>query len=138
MADAIKVDGLAQFSRNLKKLDADLPKALRIALNEAADVVVGDAKSRVPRRTGRAQASIKAQSTRTAVRVKAGGARVPYFAWLDFGGRVGRKRSVKRAFLKEGRYLYAAYFDKRDSGELQTVLTKALLDVVRQAGLEVD
>jgi len=138
MADAIKVDGLAQFSRNLKKLDADLPKALRIALNEAADVVLGDAKSRVPRRTGRAQASIKAQSTRTAVRVKAGGARVPYFAWLDFGGRVGRKRSVKRAFLKEGRYLYAAYFDKRDSGELQTVLTKALLDVVRQAGLEVD
>lgn len=136
MADAIRIDGLAQFSRNLKKLDADLPKALRIALNEAADVVVSDARPRIPRKTGRAQASLKARSTRTAVRVVGGGRRAPYYPWLDFGGKVGRNKSVKRAFLKDGRYIYRSYFDNQD--EFANVLERALLDVVKNAGLEVD
>ncbi len=135
--DAIRVDGLAAFSRNLRRLDSNLPKALRVALNGVADVVVHDARPRVPRRTGRAQASIKAASTRTAVRVSAGGSKAPHFPWLDFGGRVGRHRSVTRAFLKEGRYLYPAYFRQRDSGEIQTAMTRALRGVARQAGLEV-
>jgi len=138
MAEAIRIDGLAEFSRNLRKLDSDLPKALRVALNDAANVVVDYARPRVPSRSGRAQRSIRARSTRTAARVTSGGARAPYFPWLDFGGRVGRHKSVRRAFLKEGRYLYAAYFAKRSSGEFQRVMTAALLDVVRQAGIEVD
>lgn len=138
MAEAIRIDGLAQFSRNLKQLDGELPKALRIALNEAADVVVGAAVPRVPKRTGRAARTIRARSTRTAVRVSAGGKRAPYFPWLDFGGKVGRKRSVERAFMKDGRYLYRAYFDKSRSGEFQDVLTRALIGVAEQAGVVVD
>lgn len=135
MADPIRVQGLAEFSRNLKKLDADLPKALRIALNEAADIVVKGARPRVPRRSGRAAASIKARSTRTAVRVVGGSNRVPYYPWLDFGGRVGVKKSVRRPFLKEGRYIYASYFANTD--EFGKVLEEALLEVARQAGVEV-
>ncbi len=138
MPEAIKVVGLAEFNRSLKRLDAELPKALRVALNQAADVVVGAAQAQIPRRTGRAAASIRAASTRTAVQVRAGGAKAKWYPWLDFGGRVGRKRSVKRAFIKEGRYLYAAYFRKRDSGEFGEILTAALLDVARQAGVEVE
>lgn len=138
MADPIKIDGLAAFSRNLRKLGADLPKALRIGMNEAANVVVDDARPHVPRRTGKAQASLKAKSTRTAVRVSAGGNRAPYYPWLDFGGRVGRRKSVRRAFYSDGRYLYASYTAKRDSGQLQEVLTRALLDVAAQAGVVVD
>jgi len=136
MADAIRVDGLAQFSRNLRKLNADLPKALRIALNDAANVVVDYARPRVPRRTGRAQSTIKARSTRTAVRVVAGGRRAPYFPWLDFGGRVGRRKSVRRAFYAEGRYLWVGLRVKRP--EFEAALTKALLDAARSAGVEVE
>lgn len=135
MTEPIRVEGLREFSRNLKKLDADLPKALRIALNEAADVVVKGARPKVPRKSGRAAASIKARSTRTAVRVVGGGNRVPYYPWLDFGGRVGRNKSVRRPFLKEGRYIYASYFANTD--EFTKVLESALLDVARQAGVEV-
>lgn len=138
MADAIRVDGLAEFQRSLRKLDSDLPKVLRIALNEAADLVVGEARSRVPRRSGRAQASIKAASTRTAVRVRAGGNRAPYYPWLDFGGRVGPRKSVRRPFLKDGRYIYDGYFKLKASGEFEQVLTKALLGVAAQAGVVVD
>ncbi len=138
MAEAIKIDGLSEFVRNLRKLDADLPKAMRVALNQAAEVVAGAARTGVPRRSGRAQGSIRVASTRTAVRVRAGGSRAPYYPWLDFGGRVGRKRSVKRPFLKEGRYLYDAYFAKRESGEFQDALSAALLDVASHAGIAVE
>lgn len=138
MSDAIRVEGLAAFQRNLKKLDADLPKALRIALNDAANVVVDAARPLVPRRSGKAQASIKARSTRTKVRVSEGGRRAPYMPWLDYGGegRV-RGRPAKRPFIREGRYVYKAYFGARDSGEFERVMTKALLGVAASAGIEV-
>lgn len=136
MPEAIKVDGLAQFSRDLRTLDSDLPKALRVALNEAAQVVVDYAVPRIPKRSGRAARTIKARSTRTQVRVQGGSARAPYYPWLDFGGKVGRRNSVSRPFLKDGRYLYAGYFAKRD--EFSDVLTRALVGVAAQAGIEVD
>lgn len=137
MIEPIRITGLREFNRSLASLDRQLPKAVRLAFNEAADIVVQDARPRVPRRTGRAAASLRAQSTRTAARVAAGGARVPYYPWLDFGGRVGRNRSVARAFLKEGRYIYKSYFAKRDSGEFQRVLARALSGVAVDAGFTV-
>lgn len=136
MANQIRIDGLAEFSRNLRKIDNDLPKALRIAMNEAAKVVVDYAQPQVPRRSGRAARSIRAKSTRTAVRISAGGARVPYYPWLDFGGKVGKAKSVKRPFYKEGRYIYVGLRVKRE--EFTTILERALLNVVRSAGVEVD
>lgn len=135
--EPIRITGLREFSRDLKRLDSDLPKALRVAMNEAAELVVGDARPMVPSRSGRARKSMKAASTRTKVRVKAGGSRAPYYPWLDFGGRVGRKQSVERAVFKEGRYLYRSYFDLRQRGTFGDVLERALLDVARQAGVEV-
>jgi hypothetical protein len=134
----IRIDGLREFSRDLKRLDAGLPKALRMALNESADLVIGDARPKVPTRSGRARKSMRAASTRTAVRVRAGGKRAPHYPWLDFGGRVGRRRSVARPFFKDGRYLYQSYFDLRVRGVFQETLQDALLDVARQAGVEVE
>lgn len=135
MAEAIKIDGLAEFSRNLKRLDAELPKALRVAMNEAADIVVQAARAKVPRRTGRAARSIRPQSTRTLVRVAAGGKRVPYYPWLDFGGRVGRAPSTRRTFYSDGRFIYPAYYANRD--RFTKVLEQALVEVARQSGVEV-
>jgi hypothetical protein len=136
MVEAIRVQGLSEFSRNLRRLDSDLPKALRIAFNQVADIVVADARTGIPTRTGKAKASVRARSTRTAARIVSGGRRAPYFPWLDFGGRVGRNRSVRRPFLSDGRYVYRAFYDNVD--RLPDLLESALLDVVRQAGIEVD
>lgn len=136
MTDPIKIDGLAEFTRNLKKLDTDLPKALRMAFNSAADVVVTDARPRIPSRSGKAKASVKARSTQTASRVVGGSRRVPYYPWLDFGGKVGKGGSIRRPFLKEGRYIYNAYFKNRD--RYAELVESALLDVARQAGIEAD
>ena len=134
--EPIKIKGLAEFNRNLRKLDADLPKALRMAHNEAAQLVVDWAKPRVPRRSGKAAGTLKARSTRTESRVQGGSKRVPYYPWLDFGGRVGPKKSVRRPFIKEGRYIYPGL--SANYGKFTEVLTDKLVDVARQAGVEVD
>lgn len=136
MADPIKIDGLNEFVRNLKKLDRDLPKALRIAFNAAADIVVQDAKPGIPTKSGKAKSSVKAKSTQTASRVTGGGRKAPYYPWLDFGGRVGRNKSIRRPFIRDGRYIYSAYF--RNRPKYAELLEKALLDVASQAGVEVD
>jgi hypothetical protein len=134
---AVKIEGLSEFNAQLKAMDRNLPKAVRIAFNKAADVVVADARPRIPTLTGAARGSVKARSTRTAARVVGGGSRAPYYPWLDFGGRVGRGGSAHRPFLQDGRYLYNAYFRKRASGEFVDVMSKALIQVAKSAGITV-
>lgn len=137
MPTAIKVEGLSEFKTNLKKLDRDLPKALRIALNEAADIVVTGTKSKMPHRSGRAKGSVKARSTQNKARVIEGGNRASYVPWLEFGGRVGKSHGVRRALMSDGRYLYPTYKKASASGEIQDALSKAFVNVARQAGIEV-
>lgn len=136
MAEVIKIDGWAEFNRNLRRMDTDLPKMLRLVANEAADIVVDWAAPRVPTKTGRAAGSLKAKSTRTEARVQGGSRSAPYYPWLDFGGRVGRKRSVAREFVKEGRYIYAGLAANNDA--VHMALIGGLLRVAEAAGIEVD
>jgi hypothetical protein len=133
--EPIHIEGLREFSQGLKRLDDDMPKVLRLGLNSVAGVVVDQAQPRVASRSGRARRSVRAKSTRTAVRVAGGGKRVPYYGWLDYGGKVGRSRSVVRPFNKQGRYIYPAYYANRD--KFDVMLEDALIDVARQAGMEV-
>lgn len=135
-AEPIRIDGLTQFTRDLKKVDKDLPKAVRLALNEAVEIVTDYARPRVPSRSGRARGSIRSRSTRTAARVFAGGRRAPYYPWLDFGGKTGRNRSIHRPFHREGRYLWKGLIVKRD--EFQARIERALVGVVEASGIEVD
>jgi hypothetical protein len=135
MAEPIKIEGLAAFQKSLRKLDADAPKMLRIAFNDATGLVIDYARPRVPRRSGRAAGTIKAKSTRTAARVSAGSKRAPYYPWLDFGGRGPNNKPAPRPFYKEGRFLWKALVVKRD--DLQSALEGALVGVAEQAGLEV-
>lgn len=133
--EPIRIDGLKEFTKNLKALDDDLPKAVRLAGNEAAGLVVDWARPRVPKRSGRAARTVKARSTRTQARVSGGSRRVPYYPWLDFGGRVGRSRSVRRPFIREGRYIYAGFMRQKD--EVYDAYVRALVNVARSAGVEV-
>ena len=135
MTTAIQVTGLKEFRRGLKTIDRELPKALRVALNDVVQLVVDDARPRVPKRSGRARGSVKARSTQSRARIVGGSARAPYYGWLDFGGRVGRRRSVSRPVLADGRYIYNAYFRHRD--EMVPLFEDALVKLCRRAGLEV-
>ncbi len=132
----IQIDGLKETQKALKAIDKTAPKQLRIALNSVADLVISKGRPLVPRRSGAAQQSWKARSTRTESRVSYGGPKAPYMPWLDWGGRTGKNKSVKRPFMKEGRYLYPMISKHR--AEIQGFAQEALEDVVREAGLDVD
>lgn len=135
---SIKIEGLAAFNRRLRQVDRGLTAGVKEAMTEAAELVADTARPLVPKRSGRAAKSIKVASTASAVRVKAGGRRAEYYPWLDFGGRVGRKKRTVRPFDKEGRYLFPSYFKHRDSGRIEKILTDALTGVAHKAGWDVD
>jgi hypothetical protein len=134
---AIRVEGLRALNKSLKALSTDAPKALRLAGNEAADLIVKTARPKVPTgpgKGGHAASSVKAASTRTAARVKAGGPKYPYFPWLDFGGKVGRRKRTVRPFLRSGRYVWKAYGEQRE--KVAATLADGLEQVIADAGLD--
>ncbi len=105
--------GLRELRRDLRKVAPELLPLLRDELKKAVDTtVVPRARAKMPRITGAAQDSVRAVSGGNTVFIRAGGAKVPYYGWLDFGGtlaKVGLRRNEQyRSILKSGRYLYPA------------------------------
>lgn len=147
--DPIRIVGLVEFQRALKALDGESQKRLKVVLDDAARTVAQGASRRVPRRTGRAAASLRAQSSQREAKVVGGSKKVPYYGWLDFGGTVGRGRvsshvakkkavvagKTHRAWIGSGRYMYPAYAANRDS--INKALQNSLTQLVRDVGLEV-
>lgn len=98
----IRVEGLRELQAALKAFDGESQKALRVALNNAVEGIASDARRRVPTRSGKARASIRATSSQREARVSAGKKAVPYYGWLDYGGKTGIGRSIDRPFRKAG------------------------------------
>lgn len=134
--DPVRIQGLRELQAALKQMDGESQKQLRVALNSVAETVVAGAARRVPRKTGRAAASLRARSSQREAAITGGSKKVPYYGWLDFGGRVGRNKTVNRPVVKSGRYLWPTIAANRES--LEKGLTTALADAARQAGFEVD
>jgi phage gpG-like protein len=132
MAAEYYIRGLAEFKAALRQIDNDLGGELRKGLNEVAQVVVDAARQDVPRRSGRAQASMKAGSTQNAAQIKVGGTAAPYYPWLDFGGAVGRNKSVTRPFIQKGRYVYPAAEAQHDA--IVNKLEDVIDGLTRKAG----
>lgn len=133
--DPIQIKGLREFQAALKQMDGETQKQLRVVLNSAADLVASGAARRVPSRSGRARASLRAQSSQREAKVVGGSKKVPYYGWLDFGGRIGRKQGNRRPFLQAGRYVYPTFVANRDA--IYQALADGLADLARSAGLDV-
>jgi hypothetical protein len=123
--EPIKIAGLREFQAALKQMDGETQKQLKAVLDDAARTVVGGAA-----------ASIRARSSQREARVMGGSAKVRYYGFIDFGGAVGRNKSVKRHFISEGRYMYPAFHANRDS--IYTALQKSIVQLAEDAGLGVN
>jgi hypothetical protein len=134
--NTLKVAGLNDFRRGLKRVDADLPKSLRVAFNGVTDILITATRPKIPVVSGAARASLRANSTQTAARLAVGGPRAPYYPWLDFGGKTGRKKSVVRPFYRAGRYIYPTLAEQKDA--IEAAMLAALAGLATGAGLEVD
>lgn len=132
----LTVSGLGEFQTAVKRMQAGLPKAERDALGVIMGEVVDYARPRMPRKTGRAAASLKGKVSARSAYVTEGGPSAPWAPWLDFGGEGKRKgRPPKRPFLKEGRYVYKALSVKR--ADIDDILSEAVTTLATDAGLEV-
>lgn len=135
MEQRIAIGGLAQLSRGLRAIDAEAPKQLRIAFNDAADLLVTRTRPKIPSKTGAARASLKARSTRTSARIAVGGNKAPYYPWLDFGGAGKRAgRPAGRPFYSDGRYVYPTLKEIRP--EIEAMLQAGISAVINNVGLE--
>lgn len=133
---SIKVVGLNEFRRGLKGIDSGLPKAMRLTLNEVAQEFIGWVRPKIPKLTGAAAASLKPQSTQSQARIAAGGPKAPHYPWLDFGGRVGKKKSVVRPYIPDGRYIFPTLVERQP--DVETVMLKGLAQLASSSGIEVD
>lgn len=137
-SEPVRIIGLRELNRSLRRVSRDAQKSLKDGFKKAADLIVQDAKPKVPSGPpagGHAVRSIRPSSTGSRVSVSEGGARYPYMPWLDFGGKVGPNNSVTRPFRKTGRYIWAAFSDQHD--QVMDAIDEAIADSARQAGLDV-
>lgn len=130
----INVKGIPELQKALRQIDKDLPKELAAGLAEAADIVATAARPKVPVKTGAAAASIKVKKSQRSASLAVGGTKAPYFPWLDFGGKVGRNKSVRRYFLKGGRFVYPALKDK--DKQVRAKVDEVLERMALKAGFE--
>lgn len=84
MAAGVRVEGLRETIRSLNRLGVE-DQDLKAAFKKIGNLVVGDAKTRVPVRSGRLAASIKPSNTKNKSVVRAGGARIPYAGVIHYG-----------------------------------------------------
>jgi hypothetical protein len=136
MADNIKVEvrGLRELRTAFKQLDDNLPKKLAAEFKTLASKIVGAVQEKVPVVSGAARGSYKPRSTATGASIAFSGTAAPYAPWLDFGGAVGRKKSIKRAFIKEGRYLYPTI--REMNSDILDATDEAVKKVAKEAGFE--
>jgi hypothetical protein len=137
--DAVRIEGLADLRKGLRKIDPALAKEFRNEILPIAQQVASDARSRVPSRSGRAAASIRGGVSGNNAYVAGGKKSVPYFGWLDFGSRsprTGNPRSVgpwknSGTGPSKGRFIYPAINQNR--GAIERRAAQAIDDIIERA-----
>lgn len=153
----LAMPGLRELQASLNRVAPEAKRELSASLKAIGKMVVVDAQGLMEfkRPTGRAKRAFRVKVvTRRGfegVEIQEGGRIAPYLPWLDFGGSVGRGRrttvrvtigggrvrrqtlgsrgsgSVVRRYIKDGRYLYPAYYRRYDD------MVAATLEAVRKA-----
>lgn len=118
MEARIEVHGLRDFQRELKNLDSELPRQLRVVNMKAAELVASDARTRASSAggaLGKAAPSIKALGQQRSAAVRIGGNRYPFALGGEFGSTQFRQFKPWRGSGSDAGYaLYPAVRANRD------------------------
>lgn len=141
MAEDVRVvvSGIGKLQSALKKVDDETPAKLKEGFKRIAEMVASSARSKVPRRTGKAAASIKARASTRGGSIAFGGSAAPHYPWLDFGGSTKRRvggvrREWKGNPVGEGRYIYPSIREK--NREIREMTDDMLASVIKGAGFD--
>jgi hypothetical protein len=116
--ESIRVDGLDDLRRELRRLGDAWPKELKVANRDAADIVVTSAKGKAAAVGGvaaKAAESLRALNQQRAAVVALGGAAYPYAMGAEFGSiRYRQFRPWRGSAGDAGYFLYPAIRGERD------------------------
>lgn len=130
LAKPIRVEGLAEWQSALGRFSQTAGDQVDRMMAMVADDIADEARPMIPRGpTGAARASL---GTRDGL-ITGGGGRVPYFGWLVFGGRVGRRESIRRDFVAGGRWIWPTWAKRRT--DILTAMEQQMAEAARGAGL---
>ena len=123
---AVRVENLDAIRRAFRSVDKGAVKEVQAVTKKAAEIVAVEARVRAPRLSGALAGSIKATTSGHKGIVRS---RLPYAAVHEWGGRVGRNKSV---YIKGRHYTTGALEAKQ--GEVQRELADGFDDVLRRNG----
>lgn len=125
----LRVEGLREFRRDLKRLSPELDRELAKEIKSAAQTVAREARAdpRTPRRTGRYANSIRVYAAKGGASV---GSRLPQAGVLHWGGTI-RPRGVPIEFPRRAVIFDAA---ERQSPRLVEDVGDAVERAARKAG----
>lgn len=140
-SDRVRVEGLRDFQRELRALDNKLPRQMRVANLEAAEVVAKEARAKAIAQGGVAEKtapSIKAAAEQVRSKVNIGGTRYPFALGAEFGAKVYPQFKRWRGNQHQpdvdngvGYFLYPAIRETRS--EFIDTYAKALDQLMRRA-----
>lgn len=114
----IKVEGLAELQRELRRIGPESARELRLANKAAAEIVAGEARSRalvVGGVAAKSAPSIRPLGQGRAAAVKLGGARYPFALGAEFGSIQYRQFAPWTGSNSgSGYFLYPAIRAKQD------------------------
>jgi hypothetical protein len=99
---AVRVEGLADLRRDLRKMQPAALKEIRDVLKHSAEIVAVEARARAPRLTGKLAASIRPGTAGNSAVVRS---RLPYAVVHEFGGTIrprGAPIRIKRREMVTG------------------------------------
>lgn len=124
MNNGIQVKGLKETISAFKRLGVEV-KDLKDAFKRIGNLVVSEAQSKAPKKSGALAGSIKASNTQNKSVVRAGSAKVPYAGVQEWGW--------PRHNIEATHYLNKAVESKQ--GEVLTALEDELQNLVRRLDL---
>jgi len=133
MLFSVDTEGLDTWIFAARRFRDSLPDLVDETEQAAAELVAGETRRRVDVLTGAARQSVRVLDYNGDAAVVGGGGSVPYYAWLDFGGRAGIKGSTVRFKVPHGRYAYPAYEDSQP--EIEDLMGEKVLKALRAQGL---
>jgi len=135
-AFTVRVSGLIELRRALQQIDKNADKELGTALGRVATGIAQKVQGVMPSRSGAAIGTVQTHVRLRGASISIGtGGAGDYVPWLDFGGRVGIRNSVVRAYIRTGRYLYPQIIAAR--AKTVAAVNQAMAAAARRAGFTV-
>lgn len=128
--EPVRITGVTELQSALKALGNGAQTELRTVFKEGASEIVAGAVRLAP--WSSFAKGVKARPEQRGASIVLGG-RYVQGPWLDFGGSVGIGGSVKRPFIKGGRFLFKAVEAGRS--DLIEAIAKGITELAQRHGL---